>query len=84
MTPAGRGRAGRAVRTLLNTGRKFATGRRPGRRHPRRTSSGRSEPDTGAATIEFVFLGILVMVPLLYLVVAVFEVQRNAFAVTQA
>ncbi len=40
--------------------------------------------EAGAATIEFVFLGILVMVPLLYLVVAVFEAQRNAFAVTQA
>lgn len=34
--------------------------------------------------IEFVFLAVLVMVPLLYLVVAVFELQRNAFAVTQA
>ncbi|MDQ1659219.1 MAG: hypothetical protein QOD41_4302 [Cryptosporangiaceae bacterium] len=42
------------------------------------------ERDRGAATIEFVFLGILVLVPLLYLVIAVFEVQRNAFAVTQA
>ena len=40
--------------------------------------------DGGAATIEFVFLGILVMVPLLYLVIAVFEVQRNALAVTLA
>lgn len=40
--------------------------------------------DRGAASIEFVFLGILVMVPLLYLVIAAFEVQRNAFAVTQA
>jgi len=40
--------------------------------------------DRGAASIEFVFLGVLVMVPLLYLVIAAFEVQRNAFAVTQA
>lgn len=40
--------------------------------------------DRGAATIEFVFLGILVMVPLLYLVIAAFELQRNAFAVTEA
>jgi Flp pilus assembly protein TadG len=40
--------------------------------------------DDGAASIEFVFLGILIMVPLLYLVIAAFEVQRNAFAVTQA
>jgi Flp pilus assembly protein TadG len=40
--------------------------------------------DHGAASVEFVFLGVLVMVPLLYLVIAAFEVQRNAFAVTQA
>lgn len=44
----------------------------------------RPRGDDGAAMIEFVFLAVLVMVPLLYLVVAVFEVQRNAFAVTQA
>ncbi len=44
----------------------------------------RAGRDGGAATVEFVFLGILVMVPLLYLVIAVFEVQRNALAVTQA
>jgi Flp pilus assembly protein TadG len=40
--------------------------------------------DGGAATVEFVFLGVLTLVPLLYLVLAVFEAQRNAFAVTQA
>jgi Na+-transporting methylmalonyl-CoA/oxaloacetate decarboxylase gamma subunit len=34
--------------------------------------------------IEFVFLGILVLVPLLYLVVAVSTVERNVFAVTEA
>ena len=48
-----------------------------------RSSRGR-RTDRGAATVEFLFLGILVLVPLLYLVIAVFEVQRNAFAVTQA
>lgn len=40
--------------------------------------------DEGAATVEFVFLGVMIMVPLLYLVIAVFEVQRNGYAVTQA
>lgn len=40
--------------------------------------------DEGRAMIEFVFLAVLVMVPLLYLVVAVFELERNVFAVTQA
>ncbi len=34
--------------------------------------------------IEFLFLGILTLVPLMYLVVAVFDVERNVFAVTQA
>jgi len=45
-------------------------------------SAGRGE--LGSAMIEFLVLGILTLVPLLYLVVAVFEVQRNLFAVTQA
>ncbi len=54
-------------------------GSRPGRR---RWAGLRG--DSGNALIEFVFLGILAMVPLVYLVVAVSTVQRNAFAVTQA
>lgn len=44
----------------------------------------RVSKDAGAATVEFVFAGVLLLVPLLYLVLALFEVQRNAFAVTQA
>lgn len=40
--------------------------------------------DGGRAMIEFVFLGILTMVPLLYLVVAAFHLERDVFAVTQA
>ena len=40
--------------------------------------------DGGAATVEFVFAGVLLLVPLLYLAIALSEVQRNAFAVTQA
>lgn len=40
--------------------------------------------DAGSATVEFVFLAVLVLVPLMYLVLAAFELQRNAFAVTQA
>ena len=42
------------------------------------------QAEKGAATVEFVFLGILVLVPLLYIVLTVFELQRNAFGVTQA
>ena len=40
--------------------------------------------DDGAATVEFVFLGILLIVPMLYVTVAIFDAQRNAYAVTQA
>lgn len=38
----------------------------------------------GNAIVEFVFLAVIVMVPLIYLVLAVFEVQRNVFAVKEA
>lgn len=40
--------------------------------------------DEGRAMIEFVFLGVLTLVPLLYLVVAAFHLERDVFAVTQA
>ncbi len=56
----------------------------PSRTRNLRGVLGRFRDETGAATIEFVFLGIMVLVPLLYLLVAVFELQRNVFAVTQA
>lgn len=44
----------------------------------------RLRSDGGNAIVEFVLLGVLGMVPLIYLVVAVSAVQRNTFAVTQA
>ena len=40
--------------------------------------------DAGSAIIEFVFVAVLVMVPLVYLVVAVAGVQRSELAVSQA
>ncbi|HZC72766.1 MAG TPA: hypothetical protein VE442_18860 [Jatrophihabitans sp.] len=40
--------------------------------------------DDGTAIVEFVFLAVLVMVPLVYLIAAVATVQRNTLAVTQA
>lgn len=40
--------------------------------------------EAGSASVEFVFVGVLLLVPLFYLVLALFEVQRNAFAVTEA
>jgi Flp pilus assembly protein TadG len=40
--------------------------------------------DRGTAIIEFVLLGIVVLVPLMYLVLAVSVVQRNLYGVTHA
>lgn len=40
--------------------------------------------DIGTAIIEFVFVAVIVMVPLVYLIVAVAAVQRNQLAVSQA
>ena len=40
--------------------------------------------DDGSAVVEIVWLGLLLLVPLLWIVLSVFEVQRGAFAVTSA
>lgn len=40
--------------------------------------------DAGNALVEFTWLGVLLLVPVGYLVVSVFQVQRAAFGVTQA
>jgi Flp pilus assembly protein TadG len=40
--------------------------------------------EDGAAVVEFVFVAVVVLVPLMYLVLAASLLQRNAFAVTQA
>ena len=45
---------------------------------------GRLRGDEGAAVIEFTILVTLVFVPIVYLVLAVMQVQAAAFAVTQA
>ena len=44
----------------------------------------RARDDSGNAIVEFVFVAIIVMVPLVYLIAAVATVQRNTLAVTQA
>ena len=41
-------------------------------------------PDDGSAVVEIVWLGVLLLVPLLWIVLSVFEVQRGAFATTTA
>jgi Flp pilus assembly protein TadG len=40
--------------------------------------------DGGSAIVEFVFVAVVVMVPLVYLIAAVATVQRTTLAVTQA
>lgn len=47
--------------------------------------SGKSRAgERGSALVELVWLAILLLVPLLYIVMAVFEVQRASFGVTAA
>ncbi|MFT4300058.1 MAG: hypothetical protein QM597_10535 [Aeromicrobium sp.] len=41
-------------------------------------------PSQGTATVEFVWLTVLLLVPLVYLMLGVFEAQRAAFAVSSA
>ena len=43
-----------------------------------------SEHDDGSATIEFVWLTILLLVPLVYLILAVFDAQRASYGVSTA
>jgi Flp pilus assembly protein TadG len=43
-----------------------------------------ADQDRGSAIIEFVFVAVLVMVPLVYLIVAVATVQRSSLAVSTA
>lgn len=44
----------------------------------------RHRDESGTALIEVTWLSLLLMIPLLYIVIAVFEVQRSAFAVSAA
>lgn len=53
------------------------------RRRPPRVAR-RRDRDSGSAIVEFVFVAVVIMVPLMYLIVAVAQVQRNQLAVSQA
>jgi Flp pilus assembly protein TadG len=44
----------------------------------------RSAGERGSAVVEFHFLAILLLVPLIYVMLAVLDVQRTAYGVTQA
>jgi Flp pilus assembly protein TadG len=48
------------------------------------TDRATAESERGSAIVEFTFLALLVMVPLVYLVVAVASVQRSSSAVGEA
>ena len=40
--------------------------------------------ESGSAVVEVVWLGILLLIPMVWIVLSVFEVQRGAFGVTAA
>lgn len=40
--------------------------------------------DSGSALVEFAWLGLILLVPLVWIVLSVFEVQRGAFAISGA
>ena len=40
--------------------------------------------DEGTALVEFLWLGLLLLIPLAYLIVSLFQVQRSAFAAADA
>jgi Flp pilus assembly protein TadG len=44
----------------------------------------KSRDEAGNAIVEFIWLGILLLVPLVYILLAVFDVQRGAFGVSAA
>lgn len=48
------------------------------------SGAARSRSDEGTAVVEFVYLAVLLMVPLAYLVLTVFRVQAASYAVSSA
>ena len=44
----------------------------------------RTRSEEGSALVEFAWLGLILMVPLVWIVLSVFEVQRGAFAISGA
>ncbi len=57
---------------------------RPSRLFPRATPLLRIREDSGSAALEFITAGVLLLVPLVYLVLAVAEIQGGALAVEGA
>ena len=44
----------------------------------------RAGDESGTALVEFIWLGLILLVPVVWILLSVFEVQRGAFAVTAA
>lgn len=51
---------------------------------PRMRPADLDDPDRGSAIVEFVALGLLLLVPVIYLVITVSKVQAGSFAVVAA
>jgi hypothetical protein len=47
-------------------------------------ASGQFRGEAGSAIVEFYFLGIVLLVPLVYIMLTLLDVQRTAYGVTQA
>ena len=80
--PASRSTSARRARARSRRSRRRRRGHRPRGRGARREPRRRGED--GSALVELTWLGILLLVPLLWIVLSVFEVQRGAFAVSGA
>ena len=50
----------------------------------RRGAGGAGHRDSGAADVEIVGLSVLILLPVIYLALTIFQIQRAAFGVTQA
>ena len=56
----------------------------PGAQGRQQRRLGPAGTDSGAAVVEFVALSVLVLIPVIYLGLTIFQIQRSAFGVTQA
>ena len=81
----GRGPGGRAPARPVRAGRPAARHRacRAGGGAVRARPGARRD-ERGTALVELVWLGVLLLLPLVYILISVFEVQRGAFAVNTA
>lgn len=72
----------RVIRRLIRRLIRPCTGRLP--RSAQRLRAGGSDSEAGAAIVEFCFLGVLLMVPLVYVILTVFRLQGAAYGVSSA